>query len=228
MDTKGELQEYFKFENFGTSNGIGFHLNIKLNIKKNSRFLPYITIGFVQLQNDEVFSYIDSNVISGGYPLPGSLFYNSKVPGKSLLVFRDLSVGFGLQYSASAVNALIPFTGIELCYRKISGFYNQNPQFVTGQNSLGNTTFDINPVSRLGIGIDAGVDYRISKYLGFVFGGKFNISNLIGKNSEKTMEKNKINFLDKAAPELNSNLNSSRNFSYFELYIGFVVFAGRF
>ena len=72
------------------------------------------------------------------------------------------------------------------------------------------------------------MDYRITKYLGFVFGTKLKIDNLFGKTSDYTNpgDINKMNLLDKAAPNLNSNLSSSRNINYFEFYIGFSVFAG--
>ena len=92
--------------------------------------------------------------------------------------------------------------------------------------SRAQTTFNINSTSRVGIGISAGADYRISQNLGFVLGIKYKFDNLFGKQSEKTTEKNTLNLLDKASENLNSNLNKSRNIEYFEIYLGFVVFAG--
>ena len=71
------------------------------------------------------------------------------------------------------------------------------------------------------------MDYRISQNLGFVFGAKFKYSNLFGKSSAKTSDNFSINLLDKAAPYLNSHLNTNRDLTYFQFYLGFSVFVGK-
>ena len=148
--------------------------------------------------------------------------------GNSILALRIIHLGLGAQYYFSSKHPLLPFIGAELDYNFIWGFYEQTPTVVAGNAPGGKTYFTINNTTRIGAGIDLGMDYRITKYLGFVFGTKFKIANLFGKTSDYTNpgDINKMNLLDKAAPNLNLNLSSSRNINYFEFYIGFSVFAG--
>lgn len=229
LDASGDITDFFKFQKYGTVYGIGFHFNIKYNVNKKSHFIPYITVGFSHMQNDDnVNAYIDSNKITI-YPLQNSQVYN-KTSGESILIFKDFNVGLGVQYSASTRNTLIPYAGIELNYHNIWGFYNQKPNIAVGPNSSDEMTFNMKPASRIGLGLDAGLNYRVNEYLGFVFGTKFQVSNLLGKNSERAdgTDIYKITFLDKESTDLNSNLNKSRNFAYLSFYIGFVVFAGTF
>ena len=143
-----------------------------------------------------------------------------------LFVFSISGLVLNITSRQSIIYYLI--VGAEFDYNFIWGFYEQTPTVVAGNAPGGKTYFTINNTTRIGVGIDAGFDYRITKNLGFVFGTKFKIANLFGKSSEATnpADINKMNLLDKSAPELNSNLNSSRNINYFEFYIGFSVFAG--
>ena len=224
--SKGNIGEFFKFENYGTTYGLGFHMNVKYAANKKGNLYPYINFGLSQLQNDDnEKSYIDSNIISGGYPLPGGGLYES-TPGSSLLIIRTVYAGAGLQYAFKTKSNFIPFAGAELNYTYIWGYYVQNPWIITGNAPRGQTTFNINGTSRFGIGFNIGTDYKITKYLGFVFGIKYKIENLLGKHGEKTSEINSINLLDKSSENLNSYLKKSRNIEYLEFYLGFVVFSG--
>ncbi len=224
--SKGNMEDFFKFTNYGTTYGLGFHLNIKYGVNKKGSLYPYINLGFTQLQNDDnEKAYIDSNVISGGYPLPGNEKYKT-TPGQSLIILRSFYAGAGLQYVFTPKSKFMTFAGAEVNYCSIWGYYVQTPYLVVGNEPRVQTTFKINSAARVGIGISAGADYRISKSLGFVLGAKYKIDNLFGKKSERTTEKNTLNLLDKASDNLNSNLNKSRNIEYFEFYLGFVVFAG--
>lgn len=224
--SKGNMEDFFKFKNYGTTYGLGFHLNIKYGINKKGSLYPYINLGFTQLQNDDhEKAYIDSNLISGGYPLPGNEQYKS-TSGQSLIILRSFYAGAGLQYVFTPKSKFITFAGAEINYCNIWGYYVQTPNLVAGSNPKGQTTFNINSTARVGIGIITGADYRISEYLGFVLGAKYKIDNLFGKKSERSTEKNTLNLLDEASENLNSNLNENRNIEYFEIYLGFVVFAG--
>jgi hypothetical protein len=181
------------------------------------------------LQNDnDNTAFIDSNNISNGYPLPGSQTYTS-TSGSSVLFLRDFNAGIGIQKLFGAKHSIVPYLGFEINYHNIWGAYVQKPNAPFANNPAEMTTFDIKPASRIGIGADAGFDYRVTKNLGFVFGTSFHFANLLGKNSERTgiTEKNKMNLLDKSATELNTNLNTSRNLTYFEFYIGFVILTGK-
>jgi hypothetical protein len=237
QDAFGSVGDFFKFQNYGAVYGIGFHLNLKYCANKKGKFFPYITIGFVQLQNeDNTHAFIDSNNISSGYPLPGTQMYNltsAAVP--SILILRDFYAGLGLQYIFNTNKSLIPFIGFEIDYHRLWGLYTQQPGTVVGNNTANEVTFSINPASRVGIGADVGFDLRITKNLGFMFGTKYKIANLFGKQSQRTQpvngnntgDLNTMNLLDKADTGLNINLNKSRNIAYLQFYLGFAVFIGK-
>lgn len=223
----GDVKDYFKFYNFGTTYGLGFHFNAKFAANKKATLYPFISAGFTQLQNDDAFNcYIDSNKISGGYPLPGNQQYSS-TPGSSLMILRTFFAGVGVQYYFSSKNSFLPFAGAELNYNYIWGFYEQNPRIIAGNAPGGSATFDINGTSRFGFSLNLGTDIRITRLLGFVLGANYRFANLIGKQSERSNEPNTINLLDKADTNIHSALNSSRNIEYVEFYLGFTIFAGR-
>lgn len=224
--SNGDVKDFFSFKNFGLTYGLGFHFNMKYAADKKASLYPFISLGFTQLQNnDDEKSFIDSNKISGGYPLPGSIQYNS-TPGSSVLFLRNLYVGAGLQYYFSTRYHILPFAGLELTYNYIWGSYVQNPRIVVGNYPAGQKTFDINGTSRFGFGVILGSEIRVDKYLGFVLGINYKFTNLLGKNSERSTEPNTINLLDKKETSLNSKLNCSRNIEHLEFYLGFVLFAG--
>lgn len=232
---RGELGDFFKFKNYGLVHGIGFDMSIKYAANKSATLFPFITGGFSHLQNsDENLAYIDSNQIANGYPLAGNSVFNS-TPGSSLLVFKSIHIGVGLQYTVRTQHPVFPFAAFSFNYEYIWGFYEQTPRIVAGgQESNKITKFNINSANRFGAGIDLGLSYRITPTLGFVFGTRYKIANLFGKKSEPTgsassnpSNLNTMNLLDQAAPQLNSNLSDSRNLSYLQFYIGFSVFAGK-
>jgi len=229
-----ETQDFFSFKDYGLVHGIGFHFDAKYGIGRRPSFYPYISVAYRQIQNDDLdFAYIDSNSLRSGYPLSGSTLLDNRFPGISFLAIRDFSLGIGLQYMLATRKRIIPFFGFEFDYHKIWGLYYQipNPPDVVGPNPTGETIFKINPATRFGLGFDAGFDYRIATNIGFVFGVKYKIANLIGKESSATQpasqnpgDLNTMNLLDAAAPNLNSNLTTDRSLTYFEFYLGFSVF----
>jgi hypothetical protein len=224
--SSGNVKDFFTFDNYGCTYGLGFQFNIKYAANKKSSLYPFLTGGFTQLQNDDHNqAFIDSNKITGGYPLSSNTQYNS-IPGTSLIILRSFYAGAGLQYFFSSKGHFLPFAGLELSYNYIWGYYIQNPNAAVGGNAGGQTIFNINGASRFGFGINLGTEYRISKHLGFVLGANYKLANLLGKQSERSNEVNTINLLDKADTNLNTNLNKSRNMEHLEFYLGFTIFAG--
>ena len=224
--SNGNVKDFFSFKNYGLTYGLGFHFNMKYAADKKASLYPFISMGFTQLQNnDDEKSFIDSNIISAGYPPPGNLLYRS-TPGSSVLFLRNFYAGAGLQYYFSTRYHILPFAGLELTFNYIWGSYVQNPRIVAGNNPGGQKTFDISGASRFGFGVNLGSEIRVNKYLGFVLGINYKFTNLLGKNSESSTEPNTINLLDNENTSLNSNLNSSRNIEHLEFFLGFVMFAG--
>jgi len=227
------MADFFTFKNYGTKSGFGAQFNFKFGLGRYGQYRPYISLGYAQLENsDDNLAYIDSNEIKSGYPLRGSEVYSS-TPGKSKMILRNPYIGAGFEYAFTLADKKkrmwIPFIGAEFLLNIITGIYRQTPTIATGNSSLSGleVPFTIKSDVRFGIGVGAGLNIRLGKSAGLVFGAKYKLANLIGKKSELLHEENKMNLLDKAATDFNTNLSKDRNFGYMELYLGATIFMGK-
>jgi hypothetical protein len=124
--------------------------------------------------------------------------------------------------------AFIPFAGIELLLNIITGVYRQTPIQATNPVFSGLTVpFLIKTDIRIGMAAGLGADWRLTKVFGLTFGLKYKIANLIGKKSDWLMDENKMNLLDQAVTNLNTNLNQDRNIAFLEFYLGVSFFMGK-
>lgn len=232
QESKGNVGDFMQFKNYGTSIGWGAQFNFKFGLGNLGQYRPYLTLGYAQLEGrDDNFAYIDSNEIAHGYPLKGSQTYGS-TPGSSKIILRNPYVGLGFEYAFTYADkkkrSFIPFIGIELLLNVISGIYRQTPiNTPTGQFAGQTVPFTIKTDVRMGIGGGAGADWRFTKVFGITFGLKYKIANLIGQKSDYLLEENKMNLLDQAATQLNTNLNKNRNIGYMEFYLGACFFFGK-
>ncbi len=67
----------------------------------------------------------------------------------------------------------------------------------------------------------------MGKIAGLIVSAKYRFANLLGKSSERITEENKMQILDKSAPNLNSSLNKDRNINYLEFGLGVALYVGR-
>ena len=232
QESKGNIGEFFTFKNYGLKTGWGAAFNFKFGLGKQGQYRPYITLGYTQMQNkDDAVAYIDSNEIAHGYPLKGSQLYSS-TPGKSTMFLRMPFFGAGFEYAFTNVDKKkrmwFPFIGVEFLMSVIAGTYRQTPNATpTGLFAGQEVTYTMKSDVRMGLGGTLGATVRFGKYAGIVFGGKYKIANLIGKKSDYLLEENKMNLLDKAATDLNSNLSKDRNIGYLEFFLGASIFLGK-
>ncbi len=220
QESKGDLGDFFRFKNYGTSLGWGAQFNFKFGLGPKGTYRPYIFLGYSQLHgsNDDS-AYIGSNYINNGYPLKGSQVYgtppNSSTKGKYAFTEVDRKK-----------RAFIPFIGTEFFISIITGKYKQTP--VSAPYSPGvETPYIIKTDVRFGIGAGAGMDMRFTQAFGMVVGFKYKLSNLIGKTSDYLLEENKMNLLDKGDTSINTNLKENRNIGFFEFYLGATFFIGK-
>jgi len=232
QDAKGNMADFFTYKNYGTKAGFGAQFNFKFGLGRYGQYRPYITLGYAQLQNsDDNTAYIDSNEIANGYPLRGSEVYSS-TPGKSVMILRNPYIGAGFEYAFTLADKKkrmwIPFVGAEFLLNVITGIYRQTPTTSVNPTLSGlEVPFTIKSDIRFGIGAGAGVNVRLGRSAGIVFGAKYKLANLIGKKSDLLHEENKMNLLDKAATDLNTNLSKDRNIGYMEFYVGATIFMGK-
>lgn len=235
QESKGELGDFFRFKNYGTSIGWGAQFNFKFGLGPKGTYRPYVILGYSQLfGSDDDSAFIGRNYIDKGYPLKGSAVFgtppNSSTAGKSAIIIRIPYAGFGFEYAFTETDPkkrqFIPFIGSEFFLSVITGKYRQTP--VSAPYNPGvETPYIIKADVRFGLGVGAGMDIRFTKGFGMVFGFKYKHSNLIGKTADYLLEENKMNLLDGEDTELNTNLNETRNLAFFEFYLGACFFVGR-
>ena len=230
QESKGELGDFFRFKNYGTSIGWGAQFNFKFGLGDKGTYRPYIFLGYSQLfgSNDDS-AFIAINYIQHGYPLKGSALFTA-TKGESAIIIRIPYAGLGFEYAFTEADPkkrqFIPFIGAEFFLSVITGKYRQTP--VSAPYNPGvETPYIIKPDVRFGLGIGAGMDIRFTKGFGMAFGFKYKHSNLIGKTSDFLLEENKMNLLDKADTDLNTNLKENRNLAFFEFYLGASFFVGK-
>jgi len=232
QESKGNIGDFFTYKNYGTKVGFGAQFNFKFGLGRYGQYRPYISLGYAQLENtDNNVAYIDSNEIANGYPLRGSEVYSS-TPGKSKMILRNPYFGAGFEYAFTMADKKkrmwIPFIGAEFLLNIITGIYRQTPTTSVNASLSGlEVPFTIKSDIRFGIGAGAGLNVRLGKSAGIVFGAKYKLANLIGKKSDLLHEENKMNLLDAAATDFNTNLSKARNIGYMELYLGATIFMGK-
>lgn len=232
QESNGEVADFFKFKNYGTSIGWGAQFNFKFGLGNKAQYRPYITLGYSQLfGSDDKKAYIETNYIQYGYPLKGSQVYGTNpLPGESAIILRIPYAGLGFEYAFTEADPkkrqFIPFIGTEFFISVLTGKYRQTSP-AAPYTPGAETPFLIKADVRFGIGAGAGMDIRFTKGFGMVFGFKYKHSNLIGKTADFLMEENKMNLLDKADTDLNTNLKENRNVAFMELYLGASFFIGK-
>lgn len=232
QDASGEIGDFFRFLNYGTSVGWGGQFNFKFGLGPKGTYRPYIFLGYAQLQgSNSQYAFIKTNIITStsGYPFPNNQLPDSTF-GSSTIVFRIPYVGLGFEYAFTEVDRkkrqFIPFVGVDFFVDVITGMYRQtqNPAVVSGGDV--ETPFTIKTDVRLGIGAGTGADVRFTPNFGMTFGMKYKFANLIGKKSDFLREENKMNLLDASAPDLNSALSNNRNIGFLEFYLGAAFYIG--
>jgi hypothetical protein len=232
QEAKGEnIGEFFKFMNYGTKYGWGASFNFKFGLGPQGQYRPYVSLGYTQLQSsDDQNAYINTNWINNGYPLKNNEVFGTPVAGQSEMFLRIPHIGAGFEYAITNVDKKkrmwYPFFGVEFLMSVITGVYRQTSNNVPIQAGV-ETAFNIKTDVRMGIGAGLGATIRLGKSAGITFGSKYKLANLIGKTSDFLQEENKMNLLDKAATELNSNLSKDRNIGFIELYLGATIFLGK-
>lgn len=235
QEAKGDnIGEFFTFKNYGMKIGFGAAFNFKFGLGPQGQYRPYITLGYTQMQNkDDAVAYLDSNIIRAVYPFKNNALPSS-TSGKSEIFLRIPYFGAGFEYAFTNVDKKkrmwYPYIGVEFLATVITGTYRQTPNSTSNPNNEfagQEVTFSVKSDFRLGIGAGVGATVRFGKYAGISFGGKYKLFNLIGKKSDPLTEENKMNLLDKASTDLNSNLSKSRNIGAIEFYLGATIFLGK-
>ena len=233
QESKGSsIGEFFSFKNYGTKVGFGAMFNFKFGLGKEGQYRPYLTLGYSQMQGkDNNTAFIGNNIINSRYPFQGDSIPTSG-PGSSEIILRIPHIGAGFEYAITNADKKkrmwYPFFGVEFLASVVTGIYRQTSTNAPSANTPGvETGYTIKSDLRVGIGAGMGAAFRFGKYFGMSVGGKYKLFNLIGKKSDALNEVNKMNILDKAAVDLNSNLAKDRNMGSIELYLALTIYMGK-
>lgn len=163
------------------------------------------------------FSY---NMFSQSYDVPNSYKYKASVQFPSDTKFKTkmniITIGIGPEFSFMPKGKVSPFIGADFTINLFSGDALTTEPAVTG---LAASTWK--SATRMGIGANFGVDYKISKQIGAVIGGRFNMINLIGKKTaaDEAATGSEVSIADKEDGTLNA-----RNMMSLDFYAGVSFF----
>lgn len=170
-----------------------------------SEKLPFGKKGNVRLVMDFSYSYFfqSGNDSIGIYTIKPKM--------------QIFQAGLGCEYAFTSIDRVEPFIGAEINGNIFGG----STEFLN--NALGTDTVkDLNMVTRYGFTVGAGVNYKLNKDLGFVFGAKYTLTNLIGKSSNLDGARE----LNDAAYTLEGYNVSAKTISFIKFYLGLSIYLG--
>ena len=215
----GDMGEQFSFKNYGVKTGFGSQIYFKLVTDKKGRIRPYMTLGYdLFLNTDDNNVYIPANVLTE-WPSDPSV---GTASGKSKMYLHNFSAAVGFEYAFFNKTRWTPYTNFDFGLNMIFGTYKQTPNSTGQEVSLPDKN-----ARRLGLGLGAGVQGRLTKNFGVSFGVKYKLPNLLLKDSKKSTEVNKMYINDKEDVALSPNLSKDRNMMYLQIYVGATFFIGK-
>lgn len=129
--------------------------------------------------------------------------------GSFITKVNIIAIGLGVEYSFMPKGKTNPFLGAEFTGNFFSGKTKTTP---TGGTE---TEATMKSASRFGIGVGGGLDFTFNKSIGAVVGVKYNMANLIGKDSVTSTVNNEYTLIDKE-----TSVTKSKNLSYLQIYAG--------
>jgi opacity protein-like surface antigen len=126
------------------------------------------------------------------------------------------AAGLGVEYAFLLKGKANPFIGAEFT----GNFFSGNSKFTPTSGT--ETSTDLKSASRFGVQFNGGVDIAFSKNIGGVVGVKYNLANLIGKDSATSTSTSEFNLNDKE-----TSVTKARNISYIQLYAGLSFYFNR-
>lgn len=140
-------------------------------------------------------------------------------PVKVSLAMRVFTFSVGLEYSRiTRTSRINPFVNAEFTANFFSGDYNETYQIADA------VTYTLKPASRFGFQFGGGVDFVLGHRLGLMLGAKYNMANLIGKESTGDVAK-EYGLNDKEGI-VNNVKYYTRNINFLQIYAGITLYLG--
>jgi hypothetical protein len=214
----GDMGEQFTFKNYGVKSGFGSQVYLKLVTNKKGTIRPYLTLGYDLFLNSDNNAYIPSNVLNS-WPSDTSI---RSVSGTSKMFLHNFSAALGFEYAFVNKTKWVPYVNFDFGLNMLFGTYRQTPS-----SSGTEVSYTYKQAPRLGIGLGAGVNGRLSRIIGLAIGVRYKLPNLMLKDSKKSTEVNKLEINDKEDTGLSPNLSKDRNMMYLQIYAGITFFIGK-
>lgn len=162
----------FIANNYGAKTGFNFFGAAKFNFDKYS-----ISRGVISL-NFNTFNTFEPNKNGNGIFtfISGNDTITTATPISYSYTFRNFSLGLGLEVAPlSFTNVVSPFFAANFNFNFLGATLSRMEGFDT-------TTIDFSDF-RLGVSFNTGIEFKFSKYFGMTLGIKYDIANLMLKNT---------------------------------------------
>jgi len=133
-----------------------------------------------------------------------------------------LTLSLGPEYAFLPKGKFNPFIGVDFTANFINGSFDYEPQMSPIFNNI-----TIESAARFGLQFGLGADIALGKSIGIVVGVKYNLANLIGKDSDTSKVSGTTRALNDAEYTYGGSTISAKNISYVQIYSGFAFFLGQ-
>lgn len=154
---------------------------------------------------------------SGNINAAGSDTTRFKTKSSKINFFK---AAVGVEYAFKPKGKVNPFIGVEFTANFFSGKSKSTKGTVE-------TTGTLKSASRFGLSFGAGVDIMLSKQIGIVIGGKYNMANLIGKKYDTTVAITGEYRLNDGKHTAGAITYASKKLNYLQFYAGITFYLGK-
>jgi opacity protein-like surface antigen len=194
-DFKGNIPYSPGENNYHIKSGFNFGASGKYALDKNNMF--------------RVTASLIYNMCSNSGDIEG---ITNSYEGHKINIF---TAGAGGEFAYTKFKKFVPFIGAEFTANLFSGKY---------EIEIGDTVYNTSNLKsewRFGILVNGGADIRLEKDMGIVLGIKYNMANLIGKNSSSSSTELMLNDEEYT---VNGKQITSKNIQYLQLYAGLSIY----
>ena len=139
------------------------------------------------------------------------------------LKMNIFSANLGVQYNFMPNQKVNPYVGLDFSNNFISG-----SSKVTTNSTTTSTDKTLKSAWRGGLQFGAGIDFAVSPNVGILVGAKYNLANLIGKDTTSSTGTTEYALNDKEyTPAPGASLVSAKSISYIQIYAGVSIYMNR-
>lgn len=225
FDLSGDSHlDFYSFNNYAQSGGFATAVKGNLCLGKVSGRTTidlYLILGYNHYETTEYNAY-DVGQFHPGWPQTPPFYPPNKIAGESYLRMNIPFVVFGGEYKIFLDNYFrTNFAwGVGISASDITGRIYNTPV------NASETFNTIHGSFRLGVGTHFQFSHRFSPVVGFVIGSKFDINNLLLKNTSATDDNAWMYLNDEGKPALNPLISSDRTISSLSFYGGLSFYFG--